>query len=254
MDFRSRWCRVLSAGAFLTMLAAALLLSGCGSKTVPPPGGKPTAKGPRPYTVYGKTYQPLAKADGFSQEGVASWYGPGFHGRTTSNGERYDMEKMTAAHKVLPFDTYVKVHNLDNGREAVVRVNDRGPFVDGRVIDLSKAAAKKLGVVGPGTAHVRIEALGYKVPGKNRYIKPASYETGEFTVQVGAFVYESNAWRLAATLRTQWKEPVNVVRYDRGDKVFHRVRVGKLSRLDQAEDLQKRLRAGGFKQAFAVAW
>lgn len=247
----------------LTCLAllAALLSGGCAGKSVPAPSGGPspepgkqTAKPPKPYTVLGRTYQPLAHANGFEENGVASWYGPGFHGKRTSTGESYDMEAMTAAHKTLPFETHVEVTNLDNGRTAVVRVNDRGPFVDGRVIDLSKAAARELGVIGPGTAKVRIRALGYKVPGQKEYAQPVSYKEGTFTVQVGAFGQESNAWRLAALMRTRWKEPVSVENYDRGDQVFHRVRVGKLSNLAQAEALKDRLRAAGYKEAFVVAW
>ena len=114
----------------------------------------------KPYTVFGRSYQPYTKAHGYEERGLASWYGPKFQGRLTSNGEVYDMEKMTAAHKLLPMNTWVEVVNQDNGKKAVVRVNDRGPFVDGRIIDLSKAAARKLGVLGPGTAPVYIRALG----------------------------------------------------------------------------------------------
>ena len=97
----------------------------------------------------------------YSEKGVASWYGKPFHGRTTANGERYDMSKMTAAHRTLPFDVMVRVTNLDNGRSVKVRINDRGPFVDGRIIDLSRAAAKKLDLYRPGTGPVRIEVVNY---------------------------------------------------------------------------------------------
>ncbi len=245
---------------WLTVLSL-ILAAGCARKVPAPPAG-PGKKRPatqRPYTVMGRTYHPIDTARGFRQVGYASWYGPNFHGRRTSSGEVYDMDQMTAAHKILPMNTYVQVTNLKTGQKAVVRINDRGPFVDGRIIDLSRAAAKKLGVYGPGTAKVELVALGFKKPGRPvsdrpaDYQAPASYRTGPFTVQVGAFVSESNAWRLAATLRPTWGK-VAVVRYDRGDRVFYRVRVGKLHELGKAQQLQQKLRAAGFKYAFTVAW
>jgi rare lipoprotein A len=114
-----------------------------------------------PYTVMGKTYHPLKKIEpGFTQDGIASWYGPGFHGKKTASGETYDMYELTAAHNLLPLKTLVKVTNLANGKEMVVRINDRGPFVNDRMIDLSLAAARGLGVVKPGTAPVRLTVLG----------------------------------------------------------------------------------------------
>ncbi|SUO95452.1 septal ring lytic transglycosylase RlpA family protein [Suttonella ornithocola] len=111
------------------------------------------------YTVRGKTYRTLASAEGFEQEGKASWYGPGFHGRRTASGEVYDMNQLTAAHKRLPLGSQVKVTNLSNGKSVIVRINDRGPFHGDRVIDLSKAAAKELGVLQKGTADVSITTL-----------------------------------------------------------------------------------------------
>lgn len=255
--------RIYRPSLILAGLALVLLMTlgpiGCGKRIVPAPTTSgPVKRGGKAYEIGGKTYRPLSHARGFSQEGLASWYGGKFHGRRTANGEIYDMEGMTAAHKILPLNTWVKVTNQKNGREAIVRINDRGPFVDNRVIDLSKAAARKLGVIGPGTAPVKVVALGYKEPGTGTaakpavYKQPASYTTGMFGVQVGAFTNESNAWRLAATLRTRWPK-VEVVKFDRGDQVFHRVRVGKLAQLEAAKKLQARLRQEGFKQAFAVA-
>jgi len=113
----------------------------------------------RPYTIDGVRYYPLASAKGFTEQGVASWYGPGFHKRMTSNGETYDMYQMTAAHKTLPMDTRLLVKNLENGAQTVVRINDRGPFIDGRIIDLSHSAAQTLGIIERGTARVKIIAL-----------------------------------------------------------------------------------------------
>jgi len=249
--------RAWSISAVLAVLTALLLiLSACGPKVVPPPpAGRDLPKG-KPYTVFGRSYQPFTQAHGFEQRGLASWYGPKFQGKLTSNGEVYDMEKMTAAHKLLPMNTWVEVVNQDNGKKAVVRVNDRGPFVDGRIIDLSKAAARKLGVLGPGTAPVYIRALASRP--SDTAPPPADAPTavvklGPFTVQVGAFTLESNAYRLAAMLRTRYQD-VSVVDYNRGDMVFTRVRVGKLDSLEQAEKLKARLRQESHKQAFVVAW
>lgn len=242
------------------MLIALIMAGGCAKPKAPPPSGAPgkPAKTPptqRPYTIKGKTYHPIQSASGFTETGLASWYGPNFHGKRTSNGETYDMEAMTAAHKTLPMNTWVVVKNLDNGKVTKARINDRGPFVDGRVIDLSKAAARDAGVIGPGTARVQVTALGYRrmgSGGKVVYQKPASYQTGVFTVQVGAFTVKNNADRLAEKLRPKWGE-VAVVRYDRGDQVFHRVRVGKAHDLKAAAALQAKLRRAGFAKAFAVA-
>jgi len=114
---------------------------------------------PESYEVRGVTYHVLETSEGYEAEGTASWYGEEFQGRRTSSGEPYDMYAMTAAHRTLPIPTYVEVTNLENGRTVVVRVNDRGPFHEGRIIDLSYAAAQKLGLVGPGTARVRVRAL-----------------------------------------------------------------------------------------------
>jgi len=114
---------------------------------------------PEEYEVFGETYHVMESSSGYVSEGLASWYGEEFQGRRTSSGEPYDMYLMTAAHKTLPLPTYVEVTNLENGRRAVVRVNDRGPFHPDRVIDLSYVAARKLGIVGPGTARVRVRAL-----------------------------------------------------------------------------------------------
>ncbi|RJX28127.1 MAG: septal ring lytic transglycosylase RlpA family protein [Desulfarculus sp.] len=240
----------------LTLCLGVLLLAGCAKKAPPAPGepGRPRGK---PYQVWGTTYYPYLSARGFQETGLASWYGPTFHGRRTSNGERYDMEDMTAAHKLLPFNTFVQVTNQRTGQQAVVRINDRGPFVDGRVIDLSRAAARKLGVLGPGIAPVKLVAVGYQpqpsAVAQGPPARPPEIKLGPFTVQVGAFTVESNARRLAALLRSKHQE-VQVVRYDRGDMIFQRVRVGKLDSLEEAQKLQARLREAGYKQAFVVAW
>ena len=143
------------------ILAFGLLLAACSSTPEPVAERSASAKG-RPYTVRGVTYQVRAQP-GYDVVGIASWYGPGFHGKTTANGERYDMHGLTAAHKTLPFGTKVRVTNLANDRSLVVRINDRGPFVKGRIIDLSKRAAERLGFIRAGKAKVRVQIVGKQV-------------------------------------------------------------------------------------------
>ena len=130
-----------------------------GYVVVPQPETKSRYGNPETYVVFGERYHVLDTSDGYVERGIASWYGEPFHGRKTSSGETYDMHRLTAAHKSLPLPTYVQVTNLDNGRRIVVRVNDRGPFHEGRIIDLSYAAARKIGMIGPGTARVEVRAL-----------------------------------------------------------------------------------------------
>lgn len=139
----------------IIFIILSILLTGCGFKS----WHKGGIAGGKPYTVRGKTYYPLKSAKGFIEEGIASWYGPGFHGKKTSNGEKFNQNAMTAAHKLLPFNTKVSVTNLSTGKTIVVRINDRGPFVNNRVIDLAKGAAIKLGIIGSGTARVLIKSL-----------------------------------------------------------------------------------------------
>ena len=210
------------------------------------------------YSVGGKRYYPISSSAGFSQRGLASWYGKKFHGRLTSNGERYNMYGRTAAHKTLPFDTYVEVTNLRNGKTTVVRINDRGPFVRGRIIDLTFTSARALGMVEDGVVPVKIQALGYarkkRKAGKwvRVYEKPESYLVGDFTIQVGAFADRENAVRLHGSLSRKYRNAtVNI--FDQGSQRFYRVRVGKYSRLDKAEAGAKRLQEQGFPNAFAVA-
>ncbi|MEF3168007.1 MAG: septal ring lytic transglycosylase RlpA family protein [Deltaproteobacteria bacterium] len=218
------------------LLCMVMQLAGCGKKAGPPPAGLPAPQKPpskavipptqRPYTINGKTYYPLPSAEGFVEEGLASWYGPDFHGRPTANGERYDMYSVSAAHKILPMNTYVRVTNLDNGRETVVRINDRGPFVKDRIIDLSYGAAKQLGVTGPGLARVRIEALGeVDMTGDTPAFLPHPELTrGPFYVQVGAFLDPKNAQAYKAQLEEKF-ENVVVLPHVVGYQTFHRVQI-----------------------------
>jgi rare lipoprotein A len=153
----------------------------------------------------------------YTERGNASWYGIPFDGRRASNGEIYDMHKLTAAHRTLPFETVVRVTNLSNGKSTVVRITDRGPFVDNRIIDLSMAAAREIDSIGPGVVPVRLEILS---PG----IDPTS---GFFTVQVGAFRERGNAERLRERLNAEYS-PIFIQSYDSPDGLFYRVRVGKV--------------------------
>jgi len=149
----------------------------------------------RPYVVHGKKYYPQIVSVGDRFQGNASWYGPNFHGKLTSNGEKYNMWAMTAAHKTLPMNTIVKVTNRRNGKSTVVRINDRGPFVSTRIIDLSKAAASKIDMIGTGTAPVTLEVLGFE--GKGKHNIPTKQElkklpqkmslAGKYAIQIGSF-------------------------------------------------------------------
>ena len=212
---------------------------------------------PKPYRV-GKTwYQPVADAKDFRQRGIASWYGKKFHGRRTSSGEIYNMYAMTAAHKTLPLGTHVRVHNLTNGREIVVRINDRGPFVRGRIIDLSYTAAKKMNMVGPGTAKVEIVALGTAVPAdstgaqETKYT-PIDYYSGNFTIQIGAFKDRRNAQKLKRKLDQKYKNAHIIEFYD-GSETWYRVRVGKTNTLNQAIEYEALLIQNGYADAFIIA-
>ncbi len=209
----------------------------------------------KPYIVNGTRYDPLRSHQGFVEEGLASWYGEDFHGKKTSNGEIYDMHAMTAAHKTLPLGVHVKVRNMANGLETTVRVNDRGPFVKGRIIDLSYAAAKKLGVVGPGTAPVRVEALGYRVEdasGQVAYQAPVSYDIGSYAIQVGAFTVAENARRLAAELKSRYGHSAIHQGWVNG-KLFYRVRAGKYDSLEAAETARENFEGRGYPNSFVVA-
>jgi rare lipoprotein A len=173
---------------------------------------------------------PTPAPSGYTEEGNASWYGAPFHGRRASNGEIYDMYKLTAAHRTLPFETMVRVTNLSNGKSTVVRITDRGPFVENRIIDLSLAAAREIESVGPGIVPVRVEVLGNLDPTE-----------GFFTVQVGAFRERANAERLRDRLSLSYS-PVFIQQYDSPDGMFYRVRVGKISGEDATRTFSDQLR------------
>ncbi len=242
--------------SFFLLICCSVLVTGCAAKSTYskyPDAGNNKKASQRPYTVFGERYEPVPSHEGFSQTGIASWYGRDFHGKKTSNGERYDMNAMTAAHKTLPLGVFVKVYNRENGREAIVRLNDRGPFVKGRIIDLSLAAAKKLGVDGAGTAPVRIEALGYRQDGgKELYSSPGSYDSGNYTVQVGSFKDKANAQRLSGMMKKNagFSE---IRRTSVNGDIFYRVYAGKYSSLKAAEDGEKKYDEDGYPGSFVVS-
>ncbi len=155
ISWRFPWLGRQSAVFLAGILCLLLFLGGCGGKKQPVPGGT-SPRTLKPYTVRGITYYPLATAKGYDACGIASWYGSQFHGRMTSSGELYNQNELTCAHTILPFQSVVTVINMKNGKSVNVRVNDRGPFTKKRIVDLSRAAAEKLGIIGTGTAEVRV--------------------------------------------------------------------------------------------------
>lgn len=171
---------------------------------------------------------------------MASWYGLPFNGRRSANGEVYDMYKLTAAHRTLPFDTMVRVTNMSNGLHADVRITDRGPFVEDRVIDLSLGAARALGMVGPGTAMVKIEVLG-----------GAPADAGSFTVQIGAFSDRANAEKLRRQLLSKYA-PIFIQDFDLPTGKFYRVRVGSVPSVTAAQDLAAKLSTESGFRTFIV--
>lgn len=251
---------------FITVIMFTMLISACGHRYVrvgepsPPreillPEG---SKGSQFYVVNGVRYYPLPSSIGYTETGKASWYGKKFHGRPTSSGEIFDMYRKSAAHKTLPLGTYVRVDNLRNNKYIVLRINDRGPFVKGRIIDLSYAAAKEIGLVGPGVAEVRVTALGKEVrlaassSGPQAVVEVADLKSGVFSVQIGSFQDENNARSLAARLGVIF-EDVHIVKYEDGDnRIFYRVRVSKSGSLREAGEMEKRLEDMGFVDAFIV--
>ncbi|HEX6998300.1 MAG TPA: septal ring lytic transglycosylase RlpA family protein [Gammaproteobacteria bacterium] len=260
-------------------LALAALQWGCaGHRPQPPPPSRPSAviQAPRSdrgnppfYDVLGKRYYVLDSADGYVAEGIASWYGRDFHGLATSSGERYDMHAMTAAHTTLPIPTWVEVTNLENGRKVIVKVNDRGPFVRNRLIDLSYAAAVQLDMIRKGTARVRVRALGTPPPAeplqaresRPRFevissaaadtVRPDDRPLRQMFVQVGAFADRANADRVAAHLEAQGFHSFVLSKAD-GRRTLHRVRLGPVADDAEFDRVRRRLQALGYEEAHLV--
>jgi rare lipoprotein A len=252
-----------SSVRLLTTTLATLVITACASqqRAYTPHDSRSTSQtkpGQKPYTVAGKRYEPLSSHEGFNQEGIASSYGRDFHGRKTSSGELFDMNAMTAAHKTLPLGVYVRVHHKRTGKEIVVRINDRGPFVRDRIIDLAEGAARKLDMMQEGVAPVRIVALGYKVDIKGdekqtpEYRPPVSYDTGSFALQVAAVKNRSNAYRYADELRKKYGS-ADVQEASVNGTIFYRVRLGRYSSLRAAQSAQEMYERKGFPGNFVVS-
>jgi len=277
-------CRAAAA------LLAALILAAC--STTPPRGGAyykddgPGANPPpnldriadarprldplngaanRPYVVFGKRYAPLTSLRPFHQRGIATWYGRRFNGKLTSSGERYDMYAMTAAHKVLPIPSYARVTNLRNGRSVVVRINDRGPFHSGRIIDLSYAAANKLGYIGAGSAMVEVDSI---IPGTEAASgsgsqaasspepapapQPEAAEPAGVYLQLGAFSERASAesFRVSLYRRLTWLS--QAIRVLAGGGLY-KLHLGPYGSVDQARSIAQRIESElNFKPVFVV--
>jgi rare lipoprotein A len=200
-----------------------------GTKPAPPPVSPVPDRNTPP---------PAPKEPLYTETGIASWYGHPYHGRIAANGERYDMEQLTAAHRTLPFDTWVRVVNLLNDKTVDVRITDRGPFIDGRIIDLSRAAAREIEMIGPGTAKVRVEVTSM----------PSTVKAGVYAVQVGAFREQENAERTRVQMAAKYGAARIVVR-----EGLWRVLVGAEKTEEGADELRLKIRRdSGEKKAFVV--
>jgi rare lipoprotein A len=229
---------------------------------VPEPLNRSLAGNRSPYTVLGKTYHVLPTEQGYQERGVASWYGEKFHGHKTSNGEVFDMYKASAAHKSLPIPSFVKVTNLDNNRSIVVRVNDRGPFHGDRLIDLSYAAALKLGYADRGTARVQLESIvANGVASDRTIVRTASTSrdsldvgsSGDKYLQVGAFSKLDTAEEVSNRLRAITDRPV-FVRSIRSsaNTILHRVRIGPLNDPNEIRRLSQSVVAANLGSPYTV--
>ena len=247
------FCSPRARKPFVAAILAILLatfLGGCAHHHVssqPPTQTPPSASQPRtapgasrPSGAPPATERQPAVPGEYVEEGVASWYGVPFNGRRTSNGEIYDMHELTAAHRTLPFGAVVRVTNLRNGKQTQVRINDRGPFVADRIIDLSLSAAQAIEMVGPGTAQVRLEIIAGPNP-----------TAGVFAVQIGAFVKQENAQRLKAEMEAR-SFPVTIVTFDSANGLLYRVRVGRLATEQAASQLAAQLHSSDQFTTFVV--
>jgi len=268
--------------ALIWSLVLILLLAGCAGKpgrdgpprtgsVIPPdavPRKEPKSRhGNEPiYEVLGRNYEVMDSSYGYQERGVASWYGKKFHGRRTSNGEPYDMYAMTAAHKSLPLPTYVRVRNLRNNKIVVVRVNDRGPFVDNRIIDLSYSAARKLDMIRTGTSLVEVTAISFDEPPKRPTVasdpiqkQPWETEATDTAskeaivyVQVGAFGDAENARRRFALLRSGGIGNAFVLEDSSSDPALYRIRIGPIADVLQYDNLVAQLQNLGISETHLV--
>ncbi len=247
----------MTRARFLTVLLAGIAIEGCGRRkariaqlpappaSLPPDTtareNAPSVPRPKPIRHPRDRRPPALPSDTAPETGVASWYGHPYHGRASASGEIYDMEQMTAAHRTLPFGTRVHVENLDNGMTTEVRINDRGPFIDNRIIDLSHAAAGAIRMIGPGVAHVRLTIVG----------APADPEPAVFAIQVAAFANRDNADRMQARMAGLYGAAT--LRLRAGTPPVWRVLVGHAPDPDSAETLARQIReAQNVAEAFVV--
>ncbi len=210
---------------------------------------------PASYVVLGKRYYVMKSSKGYKERGIASWYGSKFHGKRTSSGEPYNMHAMTAAHKTLPLPTYVKVTNLKNGRQVIVKVNDRGPFHENRIIDLSHTAAIKLGIKGTGTGLVEVEAIDPEHWNAEKKIAKSSpavnnvsaSDVNSIYLQIGAFISSNNAYALKNQVNNALNSTLaRVTSTLNNNQKFYRVRIGPLNSVQQADKLTEQLTQKGF--------
>jgi rare lipoprotein A len=220
---------------------------------VPRPEPRSRYGNPKSYEVHGRRYYVMANSHGYVERGIASWYGTKFHGRRTSSGETYNMYAMTAAHKELPIPTYVRVINLRNGKTVVVKVNDRGPFHDNRIIDLSYAAAAKLGILGKGTGLVEVQAIDPRrdAPAPRQYASSPGKDPSIF-IQVGAFADRHNADRLRHRLSRTLQGSIRIQQTNNGAAPMFRVQVGPLANVEQADSIHNQLAQLGIFETHVV--
>jgi len=216
---------------------------------------------PESYMVYGKRYHTLPSSKGYRERGMASWYGTKFHGKRTSSGEPYDLYGMTAAHKTLPLPTYVEVTNLTNGRSVIVKVNDRGPFHDDRIIDLSYTAAAKLGILGHGTGEVEVRAIDPESGGNLQLATvaptPPAADTARspgqsLYLQIGAFSSQANAERLSREIQAQQIAEVRIVESTGTAGTFYKVQVGPLTDTSEADRVVRELKPLGINESHSI--
>jgi rare lipoprotein A len=257
--------------SFSSILLLALL-AGCGGpRTAPSLSDRklPAKATQRPYVIRGRTYYPIPNAEGYRETGIASWYGKPFHGRKTSNGETYNMHAATAAHKTLPMGTMLLVKNLANGRTTVVRINDRGPFVRDRIIDLSYKAARDIGMIRKGTAKVTITALGEAVaeapgerPARDKkttvsprpapVLKHADFDRGRFYIQVGSFIEHAKARKLAKRFAARGRDVI-IQEFPAAGTHLFRVMIFSSTSLKKARAEETYLEQHGFPYALVIA-
>jgi rare lipoprotein A len=265
------WARAAAVATLLALAACASAPRREHPAPAPPPAPLPPAPLPPPdtgavadatprieprsthgnpsfYDVNGRRYQVLASAGGYLERGVASWYGPDFHGHNTSSGEPYDMYAMTAAHPTLPLPCYARITNLSNGRSIVVRINDRGPFVANRIVDLSYSAALRLDMVRTGTALVELRTVD-PTTDRGAPLATSTPGTAPLYIQVGAYADNGNAQRVLARLRGAGIITAFALSNEAGEHRLHRIRVGPVATVEQFDALAARLATLGFPGA-----